>query len=775
MTTLYRPELLLTATGSSRALGFWLVTMAGLELAVCPTFRPTRSSICRARRFCPASSMFTLTPFSGSSAANRNREPSRGKTSGRGAEPCITPLRTSIPTGLRRRAHGVPGNGACRHDDGRRISLPAYAPDGHPYDDPNLLSKQVIAAAQSVGIRIVSAAKRLSSLRVRAAARSGSDAILRDDVRLSREHGSACPRICAASDLSDSALRRTAFAPCRSTICNRLSRGPEQTICRCTCTWPSRWRRTKPVCANMALLPLRCLGKPACWARTGPLCTRSTSLPRRYECLPMRRNDLFLSHNRAQPGRRHPRAGRVDALGIRVAFGSDSQAQIDPLEDARELEYHLRLERIRSASSSIRSMAADLSARLFDCATVDGAQALRLRWRTARGRLAPRISSPSIFDDPSIAGASRGRSAAPDCFRHEPDRNPRCCRERKICHSRWPTRSPGRNYFPLRRGSREGVARFRRCGTMKTVVDFLSDMIRIPSNSAVSNRPLVEYAKSVLHAAGWSTRELPYTDPAGAEKVNLIAAPPGQDVNDRDVDLVFMCHTDTVPYAADWANALNPIVKDGNLHGCGACDVKGFLACLLTVIAKSHPTQLPDGLRLVLTAEEEIGCIGAARLHAADVLRPRRMVIGEPTLLRPARAGKGYCLAEVTVCGKEAHSAHPQQGVSAIYNAARLITAIEEFATHLAATTHSFFDPGFTTMNVGTIRGRNRQEHRAWLMPTSAGVEADSRRARQPGSRRSCADHRASSSCRCRVSSGDEAPAPRQASKPLATRPWSDP
>jgi formimidoylglutamate deiminase len=29
------------------------------------------------------------------------------------------------------------------------------APDGRPYDDPNLLSKQVIAAARSVGIRIV--------------------------------------------------------------------------------------------------------------------------------------------------------------------------------------------------------------------------------------------------------------------------------------------------------------------------------------------------------------------------------------------------------------------------------------------------------------------------------------------------------------------------------------------------------------------------------------------------------------------------------------------
>jgi acetylornithine deacetylase len=166
-----------------------------------------------------------------------------------------------------------------------------------------------------------------------------------------------------------------------------------------------------------------------------------------------------------------------------------------------------------------------------------------------------------------------------------------------------------------------------------------------------------------------------------------------------------MCHTDTVPYAAEWTSALDPTLKDGNLHGCGACDVKGFLACLLAVISQGRPNQLPDGLRLVLTAEEEIGCIGAARLNAAGVLRPMRMVIGEPTLLRPARAGKGYCLAEVTVYGKEAHSAHPQQGVSAIYNAARLITAIEEFARQLAEKTHSFFDPGFTTINVGTIQG----------------------------------------------------------------------
>ena len=136
-----------------------------------------------------------------------------------------------------------------------------------------------------------------------------------------------------------------------------------------------------------------------------------------------------------------------------------------------------------------------------------------------------------------------------------------------------------------------------------------------------------------------------------------------------------MCHTDTVPYSTDWRQALEPFVADGLLHGCGACDVKGFLTCLLTSIVESDPSSLIDGLCLILTADEEIGCVGAAHLVASGLIKPRRVVVGEPTSLHPARAGKGCCLAEVTVFGEEAHSAHPQKGKSAIYRAARLITA----------------------------------------------------------------------------------------------------
>jgi len=240
---------------------------------------------------------------------------------------------------------------------------------------------------------------------------------------------------------------------------------------------------------------------------------------------------------------------------------------------------------------------------------------------------------------------------------------------------------------------------------MKSAAEFLVDLVRIPSPSPVSNRAVVEYAAGVLHARGWSTRPVGYRDPAGVEKVNLIAAPPGQSLSDRVSDLVLMSHTDTVPYAAEWTDALNPFVRDGHLHGCGSCDVKSFLACALAATSTIDPAQFIDGLRIVLTADEEIGCVGAAHLIADDTLHPRRMVIGEPTSLQPARAGKGYCLAEVTVTGKEAHSAHPAQGYSAIYHAARVITAIEKLAEQIARNENPFFHPGYTTLNIGTIQG----------------------------------------------------------------------
>jgi acetylornithine deacetylase len=240
---------------------------------------------------------------------------------------------------------------------------------------------------------------------------------------------------------------------------------------------------------------------------------------------------------------------------------------------------------------------------------------------------------------------------------------------------------------------------------MVSAASHLSHLIPMDSVSRLSNRPVIDYAETALRANGWRTTRLEYADESGVGKHNLVGAPPGQDATVKAVDLTFVCHTDTVPHSASWTNALTPQLEAGKIHGCGACDVKGFLACLLAAVESPVASTYVPGLRILLTADEEVGCIGAARLLAADLVRPRRVVIGEPTSLHVARAGKGYCLASVTVVGREAHSAHPDRGASAIYAAARLISEIEAYGGKLTQDRHPFFDPGFTTVNVGTIRG----------------------------------------------------------------------
>jgi acetylornithine deacetylase len=97
--------------------------------------------------------------------------------------------------------------------------------------------------------------------------------------------------------------------------------------------------------------------------------------------------------------------------------------------------------------------------------------------------------------------------------------------------------------------------------------------------------------------------------------------------------------------------------------------------------------------------------IGAKRLAATRALRSRYAIVGEPTSLKPMRAGKGYCLAEITIKGREAHSAYPSLGSSAVFGAARLIAAIETIATKLETEQHAAFDPAHTTLNVGVVHG----------------------------------------------------------------------
>lgn len=107
---------------------------------------------------------------------------------------------------------------------------------------------------------------------------------------------------------------------------------------------------------------------------------------------------------------------------VAICLGTDSHAQIDLLEDARELEYHLRLQKLERAVLAGKPHVREdvparlqknrtpadggISALLFDCATINGARSIG----APDGSL--EAGKPADFftvdlDDPSIAGASR--------------------------------------------------------------------------------------------------------------------------------------------------------------------------------------------------------------------------------------------------------------------------------------------------------------------------------------------------------------------------------
>lgn len=170
--------------------------------------------------------------------------------------------------------------------------------------------------------------------------------------------------------------------------------------------------------------------------------------------------------------------------------------------------------------------------------------------------------------------------------------------------------------------------------------------------------------------------------------------------------VVFSGHFDTVPLGVkDWSvDPFGGEVKDGKLYGRGSSDMKGGVAAMVIAAIQAFEEGAPEGgVRLVLTAGEELGCQGAIHLVRTykKIGRAMGIIVGEPTANLPAIGHKGGLYLNLTTEGVTAHSSMPHLGNNAIYKAARAITKIEKFNFGVEN------DPllGFPTINVGKISG----------------------------------------------------------------------
>jgi formimidoylglutamate deiminase len=250
------------------------------------------------------------------------------------------------------------------------------APDGEPYDDPNLLARQVIAAAQSVGLRIV--------LLRSAYFRPGYELPLDPgQKRFFEQPDTFLTNTAALRALypQDSAEVRIGLAP-HSIRAVPLGKLHEIVSWGRGNSLPIHMHVSEQVAENVACQREYGYTPVDLLAREGLLGKDFVAVHAIHltaeEIAAFAKSQAIVCSCPTTERNLGDGVVPVDAFmtsGVRHALGSDSQAQIDPLEDARELDYHLRLARQqRAVLDQIDGQ--PIAARLFECATTHGAQSL---------------------------------------------------------------------------------------------------------------------------------------------------------------------------------------------------------------------------------------------------------------------------------------------------------------------------------------------------------------------------------------------------------------
>lgn len=240
------------------------------------------------------------------------------------------------------------------------------------------------------------------------------------------------------------------------------------------------------------------------------------------------------------------------------------------------------------------------------------------------------------------------------------------------------------------------------------VIALTQALVAVPSESRLSNLPVLDVLAGCLESFGFRTRryEQKVVHPGHGRKVNLVAER-GHGLR----RLIFSGHLDTVPVGDESLWTHDPLGKDGvvdgKLYGRGSVDMKGQVAAMS--LACGHaPDDVLEKLTLVLsvTADEEVGHLGIKGLCSEHVFENAvGAIIGEPTCLRIVRAHKGGMTVKVRVHGISCHSSTPRKGVNAIDQAVRFISRLGEGLEDWTNQHHPAFEEETPTFTVARISG----------------------------------------------------------------------
>lgn len=239
---------------------------------------------------------------------------------------------------------------------------------------------------------------------------------------------------------------------------------------------------------------------------------------------------------------------------------------------------------------------------------------------------------------------------------------------------------------------------------MTTSLEILDRLVGFDTVSARSNLPLIAYVEDFLKSRGFAVTRVP--DPE-QDKAGLFAS-----IGPTGAGILLSAHTDVVPVEGQtWTRDPFRLTIEGDrLYGRGTTDMKGFLAAMLACADKAARRELREPLKLAISYDEEIGCVGIAKMIDAlpsAIGLPRACIVGEPTSMQVAVGHKGKSAIRAICHGEAGHSALAPRFTNALHLAADLVAGLralqDDLATH-GAQDDSYAIP-YSTVHVGKLSG----------------------------------------------------------------------
>ncbi len=193
--------------------------------------------------------------------------------------------------------------------------------------------------------------------------------------------------------------------------------------------------------------------------------------------------------------------------------------------------------------------------------------------------------------------------------------------------------------------------------------------------------------------------------------------------------VVLAGHTDVVPAGPieKWhSDPFEPTIRDGNLYGRGAADMKTSIAAFVTAVERfvaAHPSH-PGSVALLITSDEEGPSVdGTVRVVEALKARGETIdycIVGEPSSVHTfgdtiKNGRRGSLTGRLVVQGVQGHVAYPQRARNPVHLVA---PALAEISTTEWDQGNEYFPP--TTWQVSNFHSGTGAQN---IIPGSAQVD----------------------------------------------------